>query len=67
MSYGGTMGILNTKILRELKIPLPPLVTQREIVVELESERMLVEANRKLVDIFEKKIQAKLAEIWGTK
>lgn len=29
------------------------------------SERVLVEANRKLVDIFEQKIQAKLAEIWG--
>jgi len=24
-----------------------------------------VEANRKLVEIFEKKIQAKLTEIWG--
>ena len=24
-----------------------------------------VEANRKLVEIFERKIQAKLAEIWG--
>jgi len=28
-------------------------------------ERALVEANWKLVDIFEKKIQSKLAEIWG--
>ena len=25
----------------------------------------LVEANRKLVEMFERKIQAKLAEIWG--
>ena len=28
------------------------------------SERELVEANRKLVEISEKKIQAKLAEVW---
>ncbi len=28
------------------------------------SERALVEANRKLVKISEKKIQAKLAEVW---
>ena len=28
------------------------------------SERALVEANRKLVEISEKKIQAKLAEVW---
>jgi hypothetical protein len=27
--------------------------------------RELVEANRKLVEIFEKKIQAKPAEVWG--
>lgn len=28
-------------------------------------ERAMVEANRKLVEVFERKIQAKLAEIWG--
>jgi len=27
--------------------------------------RALAEANRKLVELFEKKIQSKLAEIWG--
>jgi type I restriction enzyme M protein len=46
-------------------VPLPPLAIQREIVAEIEAERALVEANRKLVEIFEKKIQARLAEIWG--
>ncbi len=38
-----------------------PLDIQREI----DAERALVEANRELVEIFEKKMQAKLAEIWG--
>ena len=33
--------------------------------VMLISEQTLVEANRKLIEIFERKIQAKLAEIWG--
>jgi type I restriction enzyme M protein len=41
------------------------LVEQRTIVAELEAERALVEANRKLVELFEKTIQSKLAEIWG--
>jgi type I restriction enzyme R subunit len=36
-----------------------------EIVAELETECSLVEANRKLVERFEKKIQSKLAETWG--
>jgi hypothetical protein len=34
-------------------------------VQEIEAERELVEANRKLIKIYERKIQAKLAEIWG--
>ena len=46
-------------------LPVPPLAIQRKIVGELEAERRMVEANRKLIDIFERKIQSKLAEIWG--
>lgn len=33
--------------------------------IDQDNERALVEANRKLIEVFEKKIQAKLAEIWG--
>ncbi len=31
----------------------------------MEAERVLVESNRKLIEIFEAKIKAKLDEIWG--
>ncbi len=37
----------------------------KRTVAEIEAEWAMVEANRKLVEIFEKKIQTKLAEIWG--
>ena len=40
-------------------------ITYEELIPELEAERALMEANRKLVALFEKKIQSKLAEIWG--
>ena len=53
------------KMAHKIPVPLPPIDIQRRIVAELEAERTLVEANRKLIDIFEKKIQTKLAEIWG--
>lgn len=43
----------------------PERPTQREIVAELEAERKLVEANRELIARMEKRIQDKLAEIWG--
>ena len=49
----------------EAQIPLPPLDIQRESVAELKAERAMVDANRKLVEVFERKIQTKLAEIWG--
>jgi len=46
-------------------IPLPPPDIQRQIMDEIEAERTLVESNRKLIEIFEAKIKAKLDEIWG--
>lgn len=64
MSYGGTMDILS-KVLKSLRIPLPPLATQQAIVDEIEAEQALVVANRELIERFEKKIQATLARVWG--
>ena len=37
----------------------------RRAVADLQAERALLEANRKLMELFEKKIQSKLAEVWG--
>ena len=65
MSHGGTMDILSLKVLKSLRIPLPPLETQQQIVAEIEAEQTLVAANRELVERFEKKIQATLARVWG--
>jgi len=55
----------NLSFVREQKIPLPPLATQRAIVAEIEAEQALVAANRELITRFEQKIQATLARIWG--
>lgn len=57
---------LSISIIKTIQIALPPLSEQERLVAEIESERALVEANRKLVELFEKKIQSKLAEIWGS-
>ncbi len=35
------------------------------MVAEIQSERPLVESNRKLIEIFERMIESKLAELWG--
>jgi restriction endonuclease S subunit len=59
-------GLFNREELRLVTIPLPPLDIQRRIVAEVEAERVLVASNRKLIEIFEAKIKAKLDEVWGT-
>lgn len=64
-SIGAVFKNLTTDQIKELDIPVPAADIQRHIVAELEAERALVESNRKLIEIFEAKINAKLDEIWG--
>lgn len=51
--------------LKNFKIPLPPFEIQEQIVAKIEEEQKLVESNKKLIEIFEKKIEEKISEIWG--
>jgi type I restriction enzyme M protein len=50
--------------LERIKIAIPALPTQGEIVDEIEGEQALVAANRVLIERFEKKIQSTLARVW---
>ncbi|MDO9528620.1 MAG: restriction endonuclease subunit S [Syntrophales bacterium] len=61
----GAYPSINQKDVFHLKFPLPPLKTQQKIVAEIEAERELVEANKKLIEIFGKKIKDKIGEVWG--
>jgi type I restriction enzyme M protein len=65
LAGGGAQPNISQKIVREFRIPLPPLDTQQAIVAEIEAEQALVAANRELITRFEKKIQATLARVWG--
>ena len=61
----GKFRMANLSFVREQKIPLPPLETQQAIVAEIEAEQALVDANRELMNRFEKKIEAVIARVWG--
>jgi restriction endonuclease S subunit len=61
----GKFRMANLSFVREQKIPLPPLATQKAIVAEIEAEQAMVAANRELIARFEKKIKATLARVWG--
>jgi len=65
VGQGANIRNLSQGILNELKVPLPPLETQQQIVAEIEAEQALVAANRELIERFEKKIQAAIARVWG--
>jgi restriction endonuclease S subunit len=61
----GAYPSINQSDVAAIRIPLPPLDTQRAIVAEIEAEQSLVNANRELIARMEKKIQATLARVWG--
>ena len=64
-SIGAVFKNLTTDQIKEFEIPLPPLDIQKQIVIQLEQEQKLVDGTKKLLEIFEKKIQDKIAEVWG--
>ncbi len=51
----------------EVKIPLPTIEEQNEIVDRIEKEKQLVSSNKQLILIFEQKIKDKINEVWGVK
>ncbi|MBW8465802.1 N-6 DNA methylase [Acidovorax sp.] len=56
---------LSQSLLKEIKVPLPGLDTQRAIVAEIEAEQALVNANRELIRRMEAKIKACIDRVWG--
>ncbi|SJZ96215.1 N-6 DNA methylase [Anaerorhabdus furcosa] len=51
--------------LTRISIPLPPLETQQQIVAQITEEMAIVEQNKRLIEIFEQKIEDKMKEVWG--
>jgi len=47
------------------EIAVPPLDAQKEIVEKLESERLVVEANKNLLAIYRRKIEDRLTALWS--
>lgn len=56
---------LSLKQVGDLTIPLPPIEIQREIVARINEEMSIVEQNKRLIEIFQQKIDDKIADVWG--
>lgn len=63
---GGNQSNLNSQLIEELQIPLPDQIIQNQIVSKIKEEQMLVNSNKKLIEIFEQKIKDKISEVWGS-
>ncbi|HZH69048.1 MAG TPA: restriction endonuclease subunit S, partial [Flavobacteriaceae bacterium] len=62
---GGNQSNLNGKLIKELKIVVPDLKSQRQFVAQIKKEQALVNANKQLIEIFEQKIKDRIAKVWG--
>ncbi|MDO9549144.1 MAG: N-6 DNA methylase [Candidatus Marinimicrobia bacterium] len=48
-----------------ITLPVPDINIQQKIVARIKSEQEMVNANKKLITIYEQKIKDKIAEVWG--
>jgi type I restriction enzyme M protein len=65
--HGATVKGVTRDYVKDIKVPLPSLEEQQIIVKAIEEEMQLVNANKRLVEIFEQKIKTKIGEVWGVK
>ena len=65
--FGAAYKALTIVRLKEVEIPLPTLKTQQAIVAEIQAEKSLVDSNMDLIERFEKKIEAVVAQVWNQK
>ncbi|MDO9463923.1 MAG: N-6 DNA methylase [bacterium] len=61
----GAYPSINQKDVQELKIFLPSLEIQEEVVSRIRKEWKAVEANKELITIFGQNIKDKIKEVWG--
>jgi type I restriction enzyme M protein len=56
---------LSVTDLKKLPVPNPSIEIQNAIVEQIENEQTLVNANMKLIEVFEQKIMDRIAKVWG--
>jgi len=62
---GSTQKFISLGFIRSIKVPLPTLDFQHQIVAQIDKEQELINANKQLIDLFEKKIKDRIAKVWG--
>ncbi|MDD9807943.1 MAG: N-6 DNA methylase [Gammaproteobacteria bacterium] len=61
--HGNTMQHITKGRFEKIKIPLPPLEVQKQLVAEADKEEEIIAANHRLIELMENKIQSVLKDI----
>ena len=61
---GSVFDSINQNQIKQIKIPLPLIEVQKEIVEQIEKEKSHVGSCKKLIKINTEKIQQKINEVW---
>ncbi|MFT4967343.1 MAG: type I restriction enzyme M protein [Candidatus Deianiraeaceae bacterium] len=67
LAIGSTVKNLNIDIVNKVYIPLPPIHIQQEIVEQLETERKMIDSQKNIITLFEKKMKDKIDSLWKVK
>lgn len=62
---GSRMPRTDMNAFKNLPVPLPNIEVQQLIMQHINEELSIVNQNKRLIEIFEKKIKDKISEIWG--
>ena len=65
IATGGTFGEISKSNFEKVKIPIPSIEMQKDIVKNFKEEMSIIEQNQKLLEKFEKNIQNKINNIWS--
>ncbi len=60
----GEFRMANLSLVKGMRIPLPPLSEQQQIVTRIEQEQQLVNGNKKLISLYEQKIKDEINKLW---
>jgi len=62
-SGSSIQNVASVRVLKKIKIPLPSLGIQKQLVAEAEKEEEIITTNKKLIELMERKIEKVLNEI----
>lgn len=61
---GGGQPQFNSNAIRQIKVPVPPMEIQKEIVSQVKDELSIIDYNKKLIEMFEKKTSNTIKDVW---